>query len=181
MTIYDFTVKDKDGKDVALSQYKGKVVMVVNSATECGFTPQYANLQALYKSYADKGFVILDFPCDQFGHQAPGTEAEIHKFCTSRFGVTFPMFQKSEVNGPNELPLFKYLKEQKGFGGFDKEAALANALDSMLRKKDPDYDKKSDIKWNFTKFLISKDGKVLARYEPTADFGKIEDDLKAAL
>lgn len=181
MTIYDFTVQDKDGNMVSLSEYKGKTVLIVNSATECGFTPQYANLQNMYKKFQDKGFVILDFPCDQFGHQAPGSDSEIHQFCTSRFGIKFPMFHKIEVNGENEAPLFKYLKSEKGFTGFDMSNAFAQAIISILKKKDPDYEKNSDIKWNFTKFLIDKNGKVLKRYEPTENMEKLEADIEAIL
>ena len=167
MTVYDFIVQDKDGNKVSLSEYRGKTILIINSATECGFTPQYANLQDLYNRYQDKGFVILDFPCDQFGHQAPGSDSEIHQFCSSRFGVKFPMFHKIEVNGEHEEPLFKYLKSQKGFTGFDMKNALAQALVLQLKKTDPDYEKNDNIKWNFTKFLVDKNGTVLERYEPT--------------
>ena len=181
MTVYDFTVQDKDGKNVRLSEYKGKTVLIINSATECGFTPQYANLQDLYRRYQDKGFVILDFPCDQFGHQAPKTDGEIHLFCSSRFGITFPILHKVEVNGENESPLFKYLKSRKGFKGFDMKNLLAQALDFQLRRVEPDYDKNDDIKWNFTKFLIDKNGTVLERYEPTDSMEKLESDIKKIL
>lgn len=181
MRIYDFIVQDKDGKKVSLSEYKGKTVLIINTATTCGFTPQYATLQNLYNSYQDKGFVILDFPCDQFGHQASGSESEIHQFCTSRFGVKFPMFHKVEVNGENEEPLFKYLKSQKGFKGFDMSYTLAQAIAFQLKMKDPDYEKNADIKWNFTKFLIDKNGTVVERYEPTDSLEKLEDDIKEIL
>ena len=143
MTFYDFKVKAMDGSDVSLSDYKGKVLLVVNTATGCGFTPQYDGLQDLYDKYKEKGLEILDFPCNQFGHQAPGTEEEIHSFCTGRYGITFPQFAKIDVNGSNEAPLYTYLKkEKKGVIG-------------------------SNIKWNFTKFLISKDGTVKERFAPT--------------
>ena len=118
MNIYDFTVKDRDGKDVNLADYKGKVLLVINSATECGFTPQYKGLQEIYNKYHEKGLEILDFPCNQFGSQAPGTDSEIHTFCTGRFGITFPQFAKIDVNGENESPLFAYLKNEKPFKGF---------------------------------------------------------------
>ncbi|MCR4829019.1 MAG: glutathione peroxidase [Bacteroidales bacterium] len=179
--IYDIQVKDIEGKETTLADYKGKVLLIVNTATECGFTPQYKELEALYETYRDQGLEILDFPCNQFGGQAPGTVEEIQQFCTANFNVQFPLFDKVEVNGANEAPLFKYLKSQKGFAGFDLNDRLGNVLDSMLRKQDADYDKSPDIKWNFTKFLVSRDGRVLKRYEPTAKMSDIEADIKAAL
>jgi glutathione peroxidase len=182
MNIYDFIVTDNNkGKQISLADYKGKTVLIINSATECGFTPQYADLENLYKKYADKGFVILDFPCNQFGHQAPGSDDEIHQFCTSRFGVTFPAFHKIDLNGENEEPLFHYLKTQKGFAGFDKNHKLAATLDGLLSKEDPNYAAKPDIKWNFTKFLIDKNGTVLKRFEPTEDMKKVETEITAVL
>ncbi|MBP3213814.1 MAG: glutathione peroxidase [Bacteroidaceae bacterium] len=165
--IYDFTVRDADGKDVSLSTYRGKVLLVVNTATKCGFTPQYKELEALYEKYRERGFEILDFPCNQFGQQAPGSMAEIRQFCTANFNTQFRQFDKIDVNGENESPLFAYLKAQKGFGGFDMEDKLGPLLDNMMRKQDADYDKKPDIKWNFTKFLIDRKGNVVKRYEPT--------------
>lgn len=150
MSVYDFKVKAMNGDEVSLSAYKGKVLLIVNTATGCGFTPQYKGLQELYTKYKDKGFEILDFPCNQFLGQAPGTEEEIHKFCTGRFGITFPQFAKIEVNGKNEEPLFKYIKnEAKGVIG-------------------------SRIKWNFTKFLIDKNGNVLKRFAPSDTPEKID-------
>ncbi len=180
-SVLDFTVKDRKGNDVALSEYKGKVLLIVNTATRCGFTPQYEELEALYKNYKDKGLEILDFPCNQFGNQAPGSEEEIHEFCTLNFGTDFPQFKKIEVNGPGEDPLFTYLKKEKGFEGFDLNHPIGGKLDEMMRKMDPDFDKKPDIKWNFTKFLVGKDGKVIARYEPTHDIKLIEQDIKKLL
>ena len=176
-SIYDFTVKDDAGNDVSLAAYKGKVLLIVNTATRCGFTPQYKELESLYEKYAKDGFEILDFPCNQFGEQAPGTIKEIRQFCTAKFNVQFPQFDKIEVNGANEHPLYTFLKAQKGFSGFDTNDQRGKFMDEMLRKRDADYDQKSDIKWNFTKFLISRDGQVLKRYEPTA---KME-DLEAAI
>ena len=173
-SIYDFKVKDDAGKDVSLSAYKGKVLLIVNTATRCGFTPQYKELEALYEKYRDKGLEILDFPCNQFGEQAPGTIQEIRQFCTANFAVKFPQFDKIDVNGENADPLFTWLKAQKGFGGFDLNDKTGKMMDGMLRKRDADYDKKSDIKWNFTKFLVSRDGKVLKRYEPTDKMSDIE-------
>lgn len=175
--VLDFTVKDRKGNEVALSEYKGKVLLIVNTATRCGFTPQYEELEALYKSYKDKGFEILDFPCNQFGNQAPGTEEEIHSFCTLTFGTEFPQFKKIEVNGDNEHPLYTFLKKEKGFEGFNLEHPIGKILDEMLSKADPDYAKNADIKWNFTKFLIDGEGNVIKRYEPTHDIKLIEQDI----
>jgi glutathione peroxidase-family protein len=177
-SIYDFTVKDDAGKDVSLAEYKGKVLLIVNTATRCGFTPQYKELEALYEKYSKDGLEILDFPCNQFGEQAPGSIQEIHQFCTANFDIQFPQFDKIEVNGANEHPLYTWLKAQKGFGGFDTNDQRGKFMDDMLRKRDADFDKKSDIKWNFTKFLISRDGRVLKRYEPTDKISDIEADMQ---
>ena len=176
-SVLDFTVKDRKGNDVSLSEYKGKVLLIVNTATKCGFTPQYEELETLYKAYKDKGLEILDFPCNQFGNQAPGTEEEIHSFCTLNFGTEFPQFKKIEVNGENEDPLFTFLKKEKGFEGFNLEHPIGKILDEMMTKADPDYASKPDIKWNFTKFLVDGEGKVVARYEPTHDIKLIEQDI----
>jgi glutathione peroxidase-family protein len=176
-SIYDFKVKDDGGQDVSLSDYKGKVLLIVNTATRCGFTPQYKELEALYEKYRSEGLEILDFPCNQFGQQAPGTILEIHQFCTANFDIQFPQFDKIEVNGAGAHPLYTWLKAQKGFGGFDANDQRGKMMDGMLRKQDADYDKKSDIKWNFTKFLVSRDGRVLKRYEPTDQMTGIEADI----
>ena len=175
--IYDISVKDDLGNDVSLADYKGKVLLIVNTATRCGFTPQYDELEALYEKYHAQGFEILDFPCNQFGEQAPGTIEEIHQFCTMNFNIKFPQFDKIDVNGANESPLFTYLKAQKGFGGFDLNDQRGKFMDEMLRKQDADYDKKSDIKWNFTKFLVSRDGRVVKRYEPTDKMTDVDADI----
>ena len=164
--IYDITVKDDLGRDVPMADYKGKVMLIVNTATRCGFTPQYDELEALYEKYHDQGLEILDFPCNQFGEQAPGTIEEIHQFCTANFNIQFPQFDKIE------------LKSQKGFGGFDLNDQTGKFMDEMLRKRDADYDKKSDIKWNFTKFLVSRDGRVVKRYEPTDKMSDIDTDIQ---
>ena len=177
-SIYDFKVKDDAGKDVSLSDYKGKVLLIVNTATRCGFTPQYKELEALYQKYRSEGLEILDFPCNQFGQQAPGTIQEIHQFCTANFDIQFPQFDKIDVNGENAHPLYTWLKAQKGFGGFDLNDKTGKMMDDMLRRNDADFDKKSDIKWNFTKFLISRDGKVLKRYEPTDKMTDVEADIQ---
>ncbi len=176
-SIYDFKVKDDVGKDVSLAEYRGKVLLIVNTATLCGFTPQYKELEALYEKYHNEGLEILDFPCNQFGQQAPGTIQEIHQFCTANFDVQFPQFDKIEVNGVNAHPLYTWLKTQKGFGGFDVNEQRGKMMDGMLRKQDANYDKKPDIKWNFTKFLVSRDGQVLKRYEPTDKMSDIETDV----
>ena len=176
-SIYDFKVKNDVGQDVSLSDYKGKVLLIVNTATRCGFTPQYKELEALYEKYRSEGLEILDFPCNQFGQQAPGTIQEIHQFCSANFDIQFPQFDKIEVNGANEHPLYTWLKTQKGFSGFDVNDQRGKMMDGMLRKQDADYDKKSDIKWNFTKFLVSRDGRVLKRYEPTDQMTDIKADI----
>ena len=179
MNIYDYKVEYKD-RELSLAEFKGKVIMVVNTATGCGFTPQYAPIEEMYKNYHEKGLEIIDVPCNQFGKQSPGTDEEITEFCTLHYNTTFPQAKKSDVNGENELPLYTYLKKEKGFEGFP-EGQLQAVLDNMLRAADPDYDKKSDIKWNFTKFIIDREGSVVARFEPTADMKDVEDCVKALL
>lgn len=157
-TVYDFSANGIDGQPQTLAQYAGKVLLVVNVASECGFTPQYAGLEELWRTYRDRGLVVLGFPCDQFGHQEPGDEAQIQSFCTVNFGVDFPMFAKIDVNGDNAHPLWRWLKEEKGgLLGIDA------------------------IKWNFTKFLVGRDGKVLKRYAPTTEPKAIAADIEAAL
>ena len=179
--IYDFKVKNDEGKDVSLAQYKGKVILVVNTATRCGFTPQYKELEALYTKFSAKGLEILDFPCNQFGQQAPGSIQEIHQFCTANYDIHFPQFDKIDVNGEHEAPLYTYLKAQKGFGGFNLEDERGKMMDQMMKRRDADYAKKSDIKWNFTKFLITRDGRVVKRYEPTDKMSDIEADIAKLL
>ena len=179
--IYDISVKDDLGNDVSLADYKGKVLLIVNTATRCGFTSQYDELEALYEKYHAQGFEILDFPCNQFGEQAPGTIEEIHQFCTMNFNIKFPQFDKIDVNGANESPLFTYLKAQKGFAGFDLNHKIGKLLHDMMLKADADYASKPDIKWNFTKFLVNQQGEVIARYEPTHDIKAIEADIQALL
>lgn len=181
MTVYDFKVKDRQGNDVPLSDYKDKVLLIVNTATQCGFTPQYSALQEMYDRYKGEGLVILDLPCNQFGNQAPGTDEEIHSFCESNYGVTFPSFSKIEVNGENEHPLYTYLKSQKGFGGFDQYHELSHVLDEMLSKVDSNYKNSPDIKWNFTKFLIDRKGNIISRFEPTEDMFIVGDRVKELL
>ena len=166
MGFYDYTVPDAEGNDFSLDNYKGKVVLVVNTATGCGFTPQYKDIEDMYEAFHDKGFEVLDIPCNQFAGQAPGTDEEIHEFCTLKYNTQFPQMKKSDVNGENALPLYEFLKEQKGFEGFGKGPS-ALAMNVMLRKIDKDFKNNPDIKWNFTKFVINRQGDVVARFEPT--------------
>ena len=179
-SFYDFSLTAMNGETVKMADYKGKVVLVVNTATGCGFTPQYAPIEQLYLDYHDKGLEILDIPCNQFGAQAPGTDEEIHNFCTLHYNTTFPQMKMSDVNGANELSLYTYLKSQKGFQGLD-EHEYKKLLEDMFAKADPEWDKKPDIKWNFTKFIIDRNGNVVARFEPTADMKKVEDCIKSLL
>ncbi len=167
--IYNFKALSNRGKEVDFADYKGKVLVIVNTASKCGFTPQYDGLEALYQKYKDKGLIIIGFPCDQFGHQEPGTNEQIEEFCRLNHGVTFPLMSKIEVNGANAHPVFQWLKSQAGFAGFDPSHKLTKILDEMLRKQDPDFEKNPDIKWNFTKFVISRDGSQVVRFEPTSE------------
>ena len=180
-TVYDFSVKDRKGKDVSLKEYANEVLLIVNTATKCGFTPQYEELEKLYETYHSQGFEILDFPCNQFGQQAPGRDEEIHEFCKLNYGTEFPRFKKIKVNGPDADPLYQFLQEQKGFAGWDMDHPIAHILDDMLTKADPDYKEKADIKWNFTKFLIGRDGTVLARFEPTTDMADVRKAVEQLL
>ena len=167
--IYNFKALSNRGKEVDFADYKGKVLVIVNTASKCGFTPQYDGLEALYQKYKDKGLIIIGFPCDQFGHQEPGTDEQIEEFCRLNHGVTFPLMSKIEVNGANAHPVFQWLKSQAGFAGFDPNHKLTKILDEMLRKQDPAFEKNPDIKWNFTKFVISRDGSQVVRFEPTSE------------
>ena len=171
MSIYDYTVKDRQGNDVSISEFKGKVMLIVNTATGCGFTPQYEGLEKLYEVYHEKGLEILDFPCNQFGNQAPGDDNEIHEFCTFKYKTQFDQFKKVDVNGENADPFFTFLKSQKGFEGFGLAGAV---LIPVVKKMDPDYKNNSDIKWNFTKFLVDREGNVVDRFESTVSPEKIE-------
>ncbi len=180
-SIYDFEVLAQGSRPVKLDEYKGKVLLIVNSASKCGFTPQYADLEAINKRFESRGFAILDFPCNQFGNQSPESDDETVQFCQLNYGTTFPQFKKIEVNGANESPLYTYLKAQKGFAGFDEGHKLASILDKMLSETDPDYAAKADIKWNFTKFLVDREGNVVARFEPTADMDSVAEAIEALL
>lgn len=180
MGIYDFKVKAQDGSEISLSDYKGKVLLIVNTATGCGFTPQYDALQDLYDACQRNGLEILDFPCNQFGEQAPGNDEEIHSFCTGRFGITFPQFSKIDVLGENAIPLYKWLSENSKFEGFGM-SPMAFAMNGIAKKMDKDFKKNGNVKWNFTKFLISRDGQILARFEPTVAMKTVAEKVKAAL
>ena len=176
MSIYDYSIVDRNGKEINLKEYKGKTLIIVNTATGCGFTPQYEGLEKLYKEYYDKGLEIIDIPCNQFGNQAPGTDDEIHEFCALKYKTSFDQFTKADVNGKSELPLYTYLKEQikedKIDGLKNKMAMKAVEKISKTTKND------GDIKWNFTKFLVDKEGKVIERYSPTYKPEDMEEDIK---
>ena len=180
-TVFDFSVKDRKGKMVDLKAYANEALLIVNTATKCGFTPQYEELEKLYEKYHRQGFEVLDFPCNQFGQQAPGKDEAIHEFCKLNYGTEFPRFKKVKVNGPDADPLFQFLTSQKGFAGWDESHPLAKVLDEMLSKEDPDYKEKSDIKWNFTKFLVNKYGMVVERFEPTESFDNIAKKIEELL
>ena len=180
MGFYDYTIKDGKGNDVNLKDYEGKVVLVVNTATGCGFTPHYKDLEAMYEQFHDKGLEIIDIPCNQFAGQAPESDEEIHQFCQLKYNTQFPQMKKSDVNGENELPLYTFLKSQKGFEGFGLSPA-GIAMSAMCRKIDKDYKNNPSIKWNFTKFLVDRQGNVIARFEPTADMKKVAQAAEAAL
>ena len=171
-TVYDFTVRDRQGNAVSLNEYRGKVLLIVNTATGCGFTPHYDSLEDMYRDFREKGFEILDFPCNQFANQAPGTEDEIHEFCTVKFGTDFPQFAKIDVNGDSADPLFAFLATEKPFAGFGKGLKNA-ALKKFSDMNNKTFGDKAYIKWNFTKFLVNRDGEVIARFEPTVDMEEV--------
>ena len=176
-SVYDFKLQRRDGSEFSLEEYRGKVMLIVNTATGCGFTPHYEPIEQLYEELHDKGFEVIDVPCNQFAGQTPGNDEEIHEFCQLKYNTQFEQFKKSDVNGENALPLFTYLKEQKGFEGFGKGPA-ALAMSAMMLKVDKNYKKNPDIKWNFTKFVVDRDGNVVARFEPTADMKKVVEAVK---
>ena len=178
--VYDFTVKDRTGNEVSLKDLEGKVLLIVNTATGCGFTPHYEPLEAMYKDLKDKGLEILDFPCNQFANQAPGTEEEIHEFCTLKFGTEFPQFAKIDVNGEDAEPLFEYMATEKPFEGFGKGIKNA-ALKKFADANNKAFGDKAYIKWNFTKFLVNKEGSVVARFEPTVDMADVRKAVEELL
>ena len=167
MNVYDFKAVNGKGQEVSLSDYKGKVLLIVNTASKCGFTPQFEGLEKLYNAYKDKGFVVLGFPCNQFAEQDPGSDGEIQEFCRLNYGVTFPMFRKGDVRGDSAQPLFKYLTKEKGFKGLDMDHPNAKVLLDFIKKNYPHFLDDDSIKWNFTKFLIDREGNVVKRFEPT--------------
>ena len=179
-TIYDYTLPTPQGEEVSLKDFEGKVLMVVNTATGCGFTPQYKDLEEIYEAFHDKGLEIIDVPCNQFAGQAPESDEEIHQFCQLKYNTQFPQYKKSDVNGENELPLYTWLKSQKGFEGFGK-GVKALAMSAMLSKIDKDYKNNPNIKWNFTKFIADRNGNVVARFEPTADMNEVRKCVEALL
>ena len=175
MNLYDIKVLNQKDEEVSLNNYKGKVLLIINSATGCGFTPQYEAIQDLYNRYHDKGFEVLDFPCNQFGHQAPGSDDEIHEFCTAKYNTTFDQFKKVDVNGPSESPVFTYLKEnspKEEIHGLKNKIAMKGVSKISTTCKN-----ENDIKWNFTKFLLDRNGKVIRRLSPIESPKLLEDDI----
>jgi glutathione peroxidase len=179
-TVYDFEAKTIDGETIRLDRYRGKVLLVVNVASKCGFTPQYEALEALHRKHAERGLVVLGFPCDQFGHQEPGTEAEIKTFCTTRYSVTFPLFSKIEVNGANAHPLYRFLRAEQP-GSFSKELPGVEQLYAHLEKTQPELLGTDAVKWNFTKFLVDRRGKVVRRFESVETPQAFEAEVVAKL
>lgn len=178
--IYEFNLLKGNGECVSMSQYKGKVLIIVNTATGCGFTPHYEVLEKIYEKYHEKGLEIIDIPCNQFLNQAPGTNEEITQFCKLHYKTQFEQMKKSDVNGDNELSLYTFLKSQKGFSGFN-DSKGGKFMDEFLRKDDPNYDKNDDIKWNFTKFVVDQDGNVIKRFEPVDSMEEIENLISTLL
>lgn len=183
MELKDIKLERINGTEEEMSDYLGNLLLIVNTASKCGFTPQYKELEEIYEKYHEKGFQILAFPCNQFKEQEPGGREEIESFCQKNYGVTFPLFAKTEVKGSGTHPLFRYLTEKKPFEGFDKNHPLTPKLHEIISAETPDYEKTNDIKWNFTKFLLNREGTIIQRFEPTTDMEVIEkaiDDLVRA-
>lgn len=178
-TIYDFKTLNNKGEEVDMAQYRGHVLMIVNTASKCGFTPQYDGLEALYQKYKDQGLVILGFPCDQFKHQEPGTDDEIAEFCRINHGVTFPLMKKTDVNGDNEHPVFTWLKAQAPTEEY--KGIKAKATHTLLKSISSTAKKESDILWNFTKFVISRDGTKVLRFAPVAEPADMEKAIEELL
>lgn len=179
--LYGFTVQDAEGASIKLSDYKGKVLLIVNTASHCGFTPQYTELEEMYSQLRGQGFEILDFPCNQFGEQAPESDAEYVAFCKANYETEFKQFHKIDVNGKEEAPLFGWLKKKLPFKGLDKGHKLTPVLEGMFDKNNPGWRESSDIKWNFTKFLVDRKGKTVARFEPTATAADMLPAIQALL
>ena len=180
MSIYTYFLPTPVGSEIPMTQYEGKVLLIVNTATGCGFTPQYKELESLYEAYHDKGLEIIDIPCNQFNGQTPGTDEEIHAFCTLKYHTQFPQMKKSDVNGEHALPLYTYLKSQQAFKGFGK-GMKAFAMDKLLKSIDKNYKYNPDIKWNFTKFLVDRSGNVVDRFEPTDSMKEVAERVAALL
>lgn len=179
MSIYDYTVKARKGGTLNMADLKGKVLLIVNTATGCGFTPQYEALEKLYEKYHEQGLEILDFPCNQFGHQAPGDESEIHEFCTAKYKTQFDQLAKIDVNGDAEEPLFTYLKAQQPADSEDESTKAI--MEKILQIISTTYKKPEDIKWNFTKFLVDREGNVVKRFSPTSDPMTFETEISALI
>ncbi|MBP3297688.1 MAG: glutathione peroxidase [Lachnospiraceae bacterium] len=172
MNFYDLSVTAATGEEISMKDYEGKVVLIVNTATGCGFTKHYKDIEEMYEKFHEKGLEVIDVPCNQFAGQTPGTDEEIHEFCTLKYHTQFPQMKKSDVNGENAIPLFQYLKSQKGFEGFGKGAA-ALTMSVVASKNDKDYKNNPEIKWNFTKFVVDRNGEVVARFEPTVKMEEV--------
>ena len=181
MNVYDFDVKTKIGDEKSLRDYAGKVLLIVNTASKCGFTPQFEGLEKLYKQYKDRGLEILGFPCNQFAAQDPGSNDEIQNFCRLNYGVSFTIFAKDDVRGENAQPLFKYLTEQKKFEGFDESKPMTAILTKALNENFPEFLSDDGVKWNFTKFLIDREGNVVARFEPMIEPAEIAPSIEKLL
>lgn len=173
MSIYDFELTDSTGEIISLDNFKNKILIIVNTATHCGFTPQYKELESLYEKYHNQGLEIIDIPCNQFAGQTPENDEEIKSFCTLKYNTQFLLMKKADVNGKEELPLYTYLKQQQGFKGFGN-SAKGIAMSVMLRKIDWHYKENSNIKWNFTKFVVDRKGNVIERFEPTSSMDELE-------
>jgi glutathione peroxidase len=180
MSVYDYEYTSIEDRPVKISEYKGKVLLIVNTASKCGFTPQYKGLEELYRQYKDRGLTVIGFPCNQFMEQEPGSEREISEFCSVRYGVTFPLSKKVDVRDETAIPLYRYLTSQKGFAGLGR-GMKAKTMELMLRARYKDGFSDAQIKWNFTKFLIDRDGNVVSRYEPTVEPKDIAGDIEKLL
>ncbi|MCD8502994.1 MAG: glutathione peroxidase [Bacillaceae bacterium] len=180
-TIYDYEALTVEGEPQSLSEFKGKVFLVVNTASKCGFTPQFEDLQKLHSKYKDQGFTILGFPCNQFHAQEPGTNEDAVEFCKRNYGVDFPVFSKVDVNGPKAHPLFQFLKREQPFQGFDETTMSGKIIKNIITEHYPEWLVTDDIKWNFTKFLVDREGTIIKRYEPTTEPMDFEQDIQAVL
>lgn len=181
MTVYDFKPKNIRGQEVSLSDYSGKLLLIVNTASKCGFTPQYDGLEKLYQKYKDMGLVVLGFPSNQFLEQDPGSDDEISSFCRLNYGVTFPLFSKIDVRGETADPLFKFLTQAAPFKGFELNKDMGRKIQCVVKEHYPENLTGNGVKWNFTKFLVGRDGAVKARFEPTVTPEELDPILKAAL